>query len=891
MPPGRLCAIKGTTTECVGDNGQFGDSVGPVFEDRSRRLWVSASNGAWRWQPDRALVLEGHGSATAWTETADGVVLAAKDGRIWQVSGAAAEPFPVPVPRSGAEPSITTLLTDPSGAIWMGTLEHGLLHRHVDGRVDAYTRLDGLSGNTVTSLFEDREGNIWVATNNGLDRFRPLSASTYSVAQGVSGRVGSVLVDRDQSVWASSALGLYRLRDGRTYVYRSQALRPEIPVVNEIIVPNLPELLVGALYQDRRGRVWLGTTAALGYFAGTRFVRVSDAPTGFVDAITEDKDGNVWIANRDAGLLRISVDGAVEHFGWASLRRGFATWVWRVAADPAQGGCGLRITPGASRISVTAKSRCRIRARRSRFGCGSRHPRVADGTVWVGTDGGLSRIRAGRVATLSSANGLPCNSIDSTIEDAGGGLWLYTPCGVVNLPPAEIRGWGEAIDRADVAPQVRPIVLDSRDGAPRAVASSLTMTPHVAIGADGKIWLAAQDGVAVVDSMHLPRNAIPPPVHIEQLVADHRAHDARTGVRLPPLVRDLQIDYTALSLVAPEKNTFRIMLEGRDADWQDVGTRRQSFYTDLGPRTYRFRVMASNNSGVWNEAGATLEFSIAPAYYQTRWFQALVVASALGVVWAGYHGRVRQVTRQYQRRLDERVNERTRIARELHDTLLQSFHGLLLQFQTAAYLLPERPADARAQLDGAIVHAAKAITEGRDAVQGLRASTLERNDLAMAIRTLGDALESSASAPTPPEFSVGVEGETRELHPIVRDEIYKIASEALRNAFRHAEAGRVEVEIRYDDEQFRLRVRDDGRGIDPEVLANQGLEGHYGLRGMPERAALIGGELAVWSEVGTGTEVELRVPARSVYAKPSRRSWLSRVLTSRASAQAGGKVS
>ena len=253
----------------------------------------------------------------------------------------------------------------------------------------------------------------------------------------------------------------------------------------------------------------------------------------------------------------------------------------------------------------------------------------------------------------------------------------------------------------------------------------------------------------------------------------------------------------------------------------------------------------------------------------------------------GLSRRVRQSPASSPRRLDARVSERTRIARELHDTLLQSFHGLLLQFQTAVYLLPERPAEARAQLDGAIVHAAKAITEGRDAVQGLRASTLERNDLAVAIRTLGDALASDASAPTPPEFSVAVEGETRDLHPIVRDEIYKIAAEALRNAFRHAQAGRVEVEIRYDDEQFRLRVRDDGRGIDPEVLANQGLEGHYGLRGMPERAALIGGKLAVWSEVGAGTEVELRLPARTVYAKPQRRSWRSRALTRKPPVHAG----
>ena len=508
-----------------------------------------------------------------------------------------------------------------------------------------------------------------------------------------------------------------------------------------------------------------------------------------------------------------------------------------------------------------------------------------------GTDGGLSRIRAGRVATLSNANGLPCNNVDSTIEDANGGIWLYTPCGVVHLPSAEVRTWTAVIDRGGTAPKVRPIVLDSRDGAPRAVASSLTMTPHVALGADGKIWLAAQDGVAVVDSAHLPRNPLPPPVHIEQLVADRRVYDANSGVRLPALVRDVQIDYTALSLVAPEKNIFRIMLEGRDAEWQDVGTRRQAFYTDLGPGDYRFRVIASNNSGVWNDAGSALEFSIAAAYYQTRWFQALIVASAVGLVWAGYRGRVRQVARQYQRRFDERVNERTRIARELHDTLLQSFHGLLLQFQTAAYLLPERPAEARAQLDGAIDHAARAITEGRDAVQGLRASTLERNDLASAIQSVGDELASSSRAPTPPGFTVAVEGETRDLHPIARDEISKIAAEALRNAFRHAQAKRVEVEIRYDEQQFRLRVRDDGRGIDPKVLANRGLEGHYGLRGMPERAAVIGGELAVWSEVGAGTEVELRLPARAIYAKPPRRSWLSRVFAPKASADAGRQQS
>jgi signal transduction histidine kinase len=287
--------------------------------------------------------------------------------------------------------------------------------------------------------------------------------------------------------------------------------------------------------------------------------------------------------------------------------------------------------------------------------------------------------------------------------------------------------------------------------------------------------------------------------------------------------------------------------------------------------------MAANSDGVWNERAATLAFSIAPAYYQTAWFRALSAVLLVALLWAAHRYRMRQVQHAFDLTLEARVGERTRIARELHDTLLQGFHGVLLRFQTASYLLPERPAQAKENLDNAIEQAAKAITEGRDAVQGLRASTLERNDLARAIRILGDELAANANDHPPAGFHVVVEGESRDLHPIVRDEIYKIAAEALRNVFRHAAAERVEVDIRYTDEQFRLRVRDDGRGIDSTVLANQGAEGHYGLRGMPERAALIGGKLAVWSEAGSGTEVELRLPARSVYATAPGRSWVSRV--------------
>jgi signal transduction histidine kinase len=365
------------------------------------------------------------------------------------------------------------------------------------------------------------------------------------------------------------------------------------------------------------------------------------------------------------------------------------------------------------------------------------------------------------------------------------------------------------------------------------------------------------------------------PVHIEQVIADGKSYDASSGLRLPPLVRDLAIDYTGLSFVAPEKVLFRYKLEGWDRDWQNVGNRRHAFYTNLAPSHYRFRVIASNNSGVWNEQGATLDFAIAPAYWQTNWFRALCVVVFLALVYGAYRFRVRQLQRQFNVGLEARVSERTRIARDLHDTLLQSFQGLMLHFQTGIDLLPGRPAEARKTLEIAIDRADQAIAEGRDAVQGLRASTVETNDLVSVVRTLGEELRAEGTNQNSALFEMEVEGRPRNLHPIIRDEVYRIVGEGLRNAFRHARAQRIEVEILYGERWLRLRIRDDGKGIDPKLLSGDGLAGHYGLHGMRERAKLVGGKLAVWSKLDSGTEVELSIPASTAYANPARhRSWL-----------------
>jgi signal transduction histidine kinase len=334
----------------------------------------------------------------------------------------------------------------------------------------------------------------------------------------------------------------------------------------------------------------------------------------------------------------------------------------------------------------------------------------------------------------------------------------------------------------------------------------------------------------------------------------------------------LEIDYAALSFVAPQKVRFRYKLEGHDTEWQEPGSRRQAFYSDLRPGKYRFRVIACNNDGVWNEEGATLDFSVTPAWYQTIWFRVSCVGGFVLLLWALYQLRLQQLERQFGMQVEARVNERTRIARELHDTLLQSFQGLMLRFQTVDEMLPARPLDAKNALEGALDRADQAISEGRDAITDIRASSLASRDLEKSITALMTNLseELAAGNGCSATFRVLVEGAPRAVRPTLQDEIYRIARESLRNAFRHAQAGHIETEITYG-ESLRLRFRDDGKGIDPIVVEHGGRSGHWGLPGIRERSKQIGAQLSVWSELGAGTEVELSIPGSIAYeASPTR---------------------
>jgi signal transduction histidine kinase/ligand-binding sensor domain-containing protein len=882
-PTGRLCAIQSGRVRCHGEDGSLGQAVLSLYEDNGGNFWVGAATGLWRWKPGPPkLYPMPDPEIRQLIEGDNGALLISMHGGLRQFLDGKAEIYSLPDIPLQIKP--TRLFRDRDGGLWIGTQDRGLLHIN-QGRLDVFGQADGLSGDSIVRLFQDREGNVWVTTANGVDRFREFSVPTISAKQGLSvATVWSVLSAKDGSVWLGTSGGLMRWNNGQFTAYGKRDDRqltdpPEISVARKAADTALLDD-VGSLFQDDHGRIWVFASRGVAYFENGRFTPVTSVPGGNVHSVAGDSAGNLWISNQGHGLFHLLGGNVVERIPWAKLGR--TDYANALSTDAAAGGLWLGFSQGGLAYLKDGEIRASYKVSDG-LGRGSVNDvRLdRDGALWAATEGGLSRVKSGRVTTLNSRNGLPCDAVNWVMQDDAHSVWLYMPCGLVRIDQSQLDAWDAHPER-----RVHATVFDSSDGV-RSSAPSVGYSPTVTKIADGKLWFLPGDGdgVSIIDPRHLPRNELPPPVHVEQITADRKTYDTSSGLnghlRLPPLIRDLEIDYTALSLVAPEKNQFRYKLEGQDRDWQGVGARRQAFYNDLPPGNYRFRVVASNNSGVWNEQGAALDFSIAPAYWQTLWFRAACAVAFAGLIWALFWLRSRQIGREFEASLEGRVAERTRIARELHDTLLQNLQGLVLRFRTVQSLFSTRPEEARQILESAIDQAREAITEGRQAVQGLRSAAIDADELSEAIRTLGEELARDPAHDGSVELRLNIEGTPRALQPLMRDEIYRITGEALRNAFRHSEAKRIEVQLGYSERRFDLRVRDEGKGIDPGILSDDVLLGHYGLRGMRERAKEIGGTLTIWSALRLGTKIELSVPGTVAYlkARRARRFWLARTFS------------
>ena len=854
VPTGRLCAIRTGGVQCYGQDGALGRMVSSLYEDGTGSLWVGAQSGLWRWSPGAPTHY-----ATPGTELEDlnrgdeGELYIAMPGGMRQLVHGESERYPI---QSDGKPiNANRLLRDHDGGLWIGTLDRGLIHVH-RGRTDVFTRSDGLSGDLVYSLFEDREGNVWAATNGGLDRFRDLAVSTISVKQGLlTDAAWSILAGRDGSVWMGTGDGLNKWKNGQiTSIHTGGEQLNDAPQ---------------SLFEDNRGRIWAFTAQGLAYVEDGRLVPLNAVPGGKVHFITGDSAGNLWLSE-DRSLLHLRDGRLVEQIPWSRLGRLENASVLLSDRDPGglwlgfwRGGGVSYFKDGQVRASYTADKG---------FSAGAvtdlRLDR--DGALWVATQGVLNRIKDGRITALTSRNGLPCNTVLWTMEDDDHSIWLYTACGLVRITQTEMAAW-----IADPKRTIERTVWDAADGVRLRSTASSGYGPRVTKSTDGRLWFVTGEGVQVVDPRHLPFNKIPPPVHIEQITADHKIrwqdswNEASSDVRLPRLTRDLEIDYTALSLVAPEKVRFRYKLEGYDGDWQDAGNRRQAFYTNLSPTNYRFRVIACNNNGVWNETGASLNFSIAPAYYQTAWFRILCGAVLLTIIWAFYRLRVgvleerHRILEQHKGEisaLNERLMkaqeaERMRISGELHDGILQQITSLTLRLGKVRRQVPPDSED-KGTIIGLQQQLIKIGTDIRHLSHELHPALLQEAGLPAALSSYCEEFSSVRGLPVSCETDENV----KELSPGAALCLYRIAQEALGNAAKYSEAKKVEVRLKRSDDRVWLSVSDDGVGCIPDQV---GKSGGLGLINMRERVLQLDGKFEFESQPGRGTTVRVTVPFRA----------------------------
>jgi len=749
-------------------------------------------------------------------------------------------------------------ILDRANGIWFLSIDP-FIFRHAAGDSLADTVSKASPGNSQVydinpyryARLVDREGSIWIGDSTGVHRFTysPLIQPEFPKPLRIR---FTVAPDDGGVVWVSAGGGtgsssLYRVAEGKVEFKSAQGG------------------LTNLAYRAPDHTFWFGGEGGLWHMVNGSLTRIDlpqemDKPW-LLTTVTQDRAGGMWVAFGRTGLYRLK-DGVWSKYGG---RSDFPSSGAVIVFTDTLG----RIWFGCAKNQLAVLDGDRLQTFGANDGLQVGRITVVSGTgpgIWIGGEFGVQQFDHGRFHTIHAVDQESLRGISGIVETANGDLWLNGLGGIIHLRRAEVL---EALKNP--AYQVSGERFDRRAGLPGLPAPGL---PTAIEGTDGRLWFTVTNGVVWLDPNRASTKMPPPPVTIQSITADDKSFGLDQSLRFPARTSNVQIGYAAISLFNPEAIRFRYKLRETDKDWHEAATSTSVSYRNLPPGSYHFVVNASDTSGLWSDNTATAAFTVLPAFYQTNWFRALCAMFLLGLLWAAYQWRVLQLHHQFEMTLEARVGERTRIARELHDTLLQSFHGLLLRFQTVSQLLPERPVEAKDKLDNAIEQAAEAITEGRDAVQGLRDSITQANDLALAISTLGEELVADSTGHRP-AFRVAVEGQSRDLHPILRDEVYKIAAEALRNAFLHANAKQVEVEIRYDDERFRLRVRDDGKGIDAAILSQQGKEGHFGLPGMRERATLIGGKLTIWSEVDAGTEVELRIPASAAYATARKRSWLS----------------
>ena len=851
---GLVCRHNGEFKSFTVNEGLPDNSIGPVVEDTSGKIWIGTAGGLTRFDNGNFKTFTAEqGLSRNVIQTlcarADGSLLVGTSAGMQSLSNDRFSTFELPHYVNVA--NITGIAETEDRRLWFGT-PNGL--EVVSGTASAPL---GLSGNRVNALRMDRAGTLWVATSGGVVRVNNGWPEMFTAADGLSSNlVLSIYEDREGSIWiGTEAGGLNLLKSKKFNTYSTK--------------DGLPNDVVKAIYQDTQGGIWIGSNGGgLTLFkngAFTTWTTRDGLSSDVVLSLAGDANGTIWIGTPD-GLNRFK-DGKFQTFTFAE---GLSNDLVRSVLVDRNGVLWVGTRDGLNSF------------RDDEFTTYTTHDGLANnfigaiyedskGNLWVGTLGGLNKITNGKFQTFTTKDGLSSNTVISLYEDPSGDLWIGTNGGGLNkfsdgkfvsftntpdviyriLEDEQKNLWcssNKGIFRVNKNALDKPVFYGPADG---------TLTRECSGGghpagwktSDGRIWFATIKGLAVIDPENIPLNTSPPPIAIEQLFVDNQSIPLTQKVTLSPGIARLDFYFTALSFIAPENVRFKYKLDGFDDDWIDGGGRRVASYTNLRPGNYKFRVIAANNDGVWNETGAALDFYLQPRFYQTYWFYLLCVVLLALAAWQLYRLRVRRMALQFRAVLAER----NRIAREIHDNLAQDILGISVQLELVARLMPAAAETAKGHLDRARMLVRNSMTEARRYVWDLRSQELQKKDLPAALRDTTKRLAAESNV----ETVVEVAGLMRPLPVEVETNLLRIGQEAINNAVKHARANRIEVALNFDTRNVRLSVRDNGRGFDPR---EQIADGHFGLLGMRERAEQIGGVLSIDSAPERGTQIAVEVP-------------------------------
>jgi ligand-binding sensor domain-containing protein/signal transduction histidine kinase len=729
---------------------------------------------------------------------------------------------------------IGMLACDREGAMWIGT--GAGIARVVDGRIEGFTPKEGFSSNVVLAIHEDREGNLWLGTESGgVDILRDRTFTTYTAQDGISDdHIRAVYQDRSGTVWLGTSGGGLDRRDKNGFTTLTTA-------------DGLSSNVVLSIAGDLNGDLWLGTPDGLNRLHEGKvsvFTSADGLADDFVRSLYFDRQGSLWIGTRrglsqrkDGQLTTYTaLDGLGSDLVGTMLEaRDGSLWIGTLG--------GLTHFDHGKFLNYTEKDGLSNRVITALH-------EDNDGTLWIGTNGGgLNRWRQGTFRAIKNA-ALPPD-ISSILEDGERNLWLSSNLGIFRASRDELA---RSADRPGSTVQVTAygvadgMKVNEASGGGHPAAWRLE---------DGPLWFATLKGAATVDPAHLAVNRVPPLVSIEELsVDDRRVGSSKTEsnseivsdtVTIQPGGRRFAFEYAGLSFTAPQKVRFRYRLRGFDHGWIDAGSMRAAYYTNLSPGGYVFEVMACNNDGIWSVEPASLSLRLKPYFYQTVWFYLTLILAAVLLGYEAYRWRVRHV----ESRFNAVLAERNRIAREIHDTLAQGLVAVSVQLQIVSRVLGRSTEAARNHLEQAQNLVRSGLEDARRAIWELRSQGVENRDLAAQLVKMADRVTAATEIKT----EVRVHGTYRPLPERVENELVRIAQEAVTNAVRHADASRVEIELRFDGKQMELSIQDDGRGFSGAAPSTQ--EGHFGITGMKERAQQIGGALTISSEAGHGTRVRV----------------------------------